>query len=312
MLICQINKKTMQRVVNEEWQIVILSPEMLLSRRFIERVLRKSEFGACCLSVFIDQAHCISHWGDSFRKKYASIGIIRAFLPHSMPIIAVTATLTPCVCQDLITKLQFNPNDYIYCSIGNDRPNVAQIVCALEHPANSYWDLDFLLPSTMTRPMDIKKTFLYTDDIKDSGKIIDHLNTCVNSSYRDHGLVQPYNTGMSPKYHADVMSLFKAGIVRILVCTDAAGMGVDIPDIELVVQWKLPKNLLSWVQRAGHAVHVHSATGMAVMLVEKSAFEVSTDAVQAEPDGGGGRERGEVAEHEAEVVDEEGGMQAGR
>ncbi|KAJ7482618.1 P-loop containing nucleoside triphosphate hydrolase protein, partial [Mycena latifolia] len=284
-------------VIAGEWQIVILSPEMLLSRKFIDGVLRKSEFGARCLSVFIDEAHCISHWGDSFRKKYASIGIIRAFLPRSTPLIAVTATLTPRVHQDLITKLQFNPNDYIFCTIGNDRPNVAQVIRALEHPANSFRDLDFLVSTTMAQPSDIKKTFLYTDDIKDGGKIIDYLNARVNTTYRSRGLVRPYNAAMSPEYRAEVMSLFKAGIVRILVCTDAAGMGCDIPDIELVVQWKLPKNLSSWIQRAGRAARARGATGMAILLVERSAFEVGasetpTEAAQSGAGRGRGRGRG--------------------
>ncbi|KAJ6540929.1 P-loop containing nucleoside triphosphate hydrolase protein [Mycena vulgaris] len=256
-------KSVMQSVIAGEWQIVILSPEMLLSRRFIDGVLRKPEFGARCLSVFIDEAHCISHWGDSFRKKYASIGIVRAFLPRATPIIAVTATLTPRVHQDLVTKLQFNPNDYIFCTIGNDRPNVSQVVRALEHPANSYRDLDFVVPDTNTRPIDTKKAFVYTDDIKDGGKIIDYLNARVNPTYRSRGLVRPYNAAMSPQYRAEVMSLFKAGI------------GCDIPDIELVVQWKIPKNLSSWVQRAGRVARARGSTGMAVMLVEKSAFEVA-------------------------------------
>ncbi|KAJ7903120.1 hypothetical protein B0H13DRAFT_1480690, partial [Mycena leptocephala] len=81
------------------------------------------------------------------------------------------------------------------------------------------------------------------------------------------------------------------GIVRILVCTDAAGMGIDISDIEFVVQWKIPKNLSSWVQRAGRAARGRGTTGMAIMLVERSAFEVGADAVQAQADGGRGRGR---------------------
>ncbi|KAJ6601569.1 hypothetical protein B0H10DRAFT_2318631 [Mycena sp. CBHHK59/15] len=157
------------------------------------------------------------------------------------PIIAVTATLTPRVHQDLVTKLQFDPHNYVFCTIGNDRPNVSQIVRALEHPANSYRDLDFMVNEKMTKPRDVTKAFLYTDDIQDGGKIIDHLNARVCPAYRARGLVRPYNAGMSPKYRAEVMALFKAGIVRILVCTDAAGclQGCDIPDIKLVVQWKL-------------------------------------------------------------------------
>jgi superfamily II DNA helicase RecQ len=125
-------------VVAGEWQIVMLSPEMVLSRRFVDGVLRKSEFGSRCLSVFIDEAHCISHWGASFRKKYASIGIIRAFLPRCTSIIAVTATLTPRVRDDLITKLQFDRHSYTYRTIGNDRANVSMVIRAMEHPANLY------------------------------------------------------------------------------------------------------------------------------------------------------------------------------
>ncbi|KAJ6590767.1 hypothetical protein B0H10DRAFT_2332053, partial [Mycena sp. CBHHK59/15] len=177
--------------------------------------------------------------------------------------------------QDLLVKLQFDPRNYSFCSIGNDRPNVSQIIRSMEHTANSYRDLDFLVPEGNATPNNIKKTFLYTDDIKDGGKIIDHLNERVNDTYRSRGLVRAYNAGMSREYREQVMSLFKAGVIRILVCTDAAGMGCDIPDIELVVQWKAPQNLSSWVQRAGRAARGAGTVGMAIMLVENSTFEVS-------------------------------------
>ncbi|KAJ6578931.1 P-loop containing nucleoside triphosphate hydrolase protein [Mycena sp. CBHHK59/15] len=92
-------KELLKTVVAGEHQIVILSPEMLLSRRFIDNVLRKPEFGARCLSVFIDEAH-------------GRIGIIRAFLPKAAPICAVSATLTPRVRDDIINKLQIDPKNY--------------------------------------------------------------------------------------------------------------------------------------------------------------------------------------------------------
>jgi superfamily II DNA helicase RecQ len=202
---------------------MLISPEMLLSRRFIDGVLRKPEFGSRCLSVFIDEAHCVSHWGASFRKKYASIGIIRAFLPRATPIIAVSATLTPRVHQDLLAKLQIDPKDYVFVNIGNDRPNIAQVVRAMEHPMNSYRDLDFLVDPTAP-PADIPLAFLYSDDTKDGSDIVDHLNARVDPHYRDRGLVRPYNAAMSREYRDTVIKLFRAGVIRILVCTDAAGM----------------------------------------------------------------------------------------
>jgi superfamily II DNA helicase RecQ len=197
---------------------------MLVSRKFIDEVLRKPAFGPRCLSVFIDEAHCVSHWGASFRKAYSSIGIVRAFLPRNTSIVAVTATLTPLVHQDLISKLQFNRNDYLFINIGNDRPNVCQVVRSMEHPANTFRDLDFLVPNTMSTATDIKKGFLYSDDIKAGALITDYLNQRVDPKYRQHGLVRPYNASMSKKYRQRVMKRFREGKIRLLVCTDAAGM----------------------------------------------------------------------------------------
>ncbi|KAJ7916403.1 P-loop containing nucleoside triphosphate hydrolase protein [Mycena leptocephala] len=270
-------KQLMKTVVEGKHQIVILSPEMLLSRRFIDNVLRKPAFGARCLSVFIDEAHCVSHWGDSFRKQYGRIGIIRAFLPKAAPICAVSATLTPRVRDDIIRKLQIDPKNYVFVNIGNDRPAVAQVIRSMQHPMNSYRDLDFMVRDTMTCPADVLKAFLYSDDTKDGGHIVDHLNDRVCPEYRARGLVRPYNASMSKKYRDEVMSLFKAGIVRILVCTDAAGMGCDLADLDLVVQWKAPTNMSSWVQRAGRAARGRGRKGLAVMLVEKTAFETGVD-----------------------------------
>ncbi len=172
---------------------------MLLSRRFIDNVLRRPEFGARCLSIFIDEAHCISHWGESFRKKYSSIGIVRAFLPNNTPIIAVSATLTPRVKEDIIGKLQLKDN-HIYINIGNNRPMLRRLFEAMEHPMKSHRDLNFLIPTTINSPVDIPKTFLYTDDIKEGVAITDYLNVNVPEPLRTMGLVRPYNAAMSKKY----------------------------------------------------------------------------------------------------------------
>lgn len=229
-----------QRIVNGEFQIVIVSPEMLQTRRFIEGVLRKPEFGSRCLSVFIDEGHCVSHWGAGFRKKYGTIGTIRAHLPRSTPFIVVSATLTARVRHDLVEKLQFHPTNWHYINIGNDRANVAQIVRAIEHPLGTYADLDFIIPPTINAVTDIPKTMVYFDDILGGASMVDYLNSRVSEKFKDMGLVRPYNAAMSRTYRKNVMRLFYAGVIRVLVCTDAAGMVSGSSSSESITQVDLP------------------------------------------------------------------------
>lgn len=212
-----------KEIVNGEHQIVILLPEMLQSQRFVERVLCKNEFASRCLSVFVDEAHCVSHWGADFRKKYGTLGIVRSFLPSGTSMVAVSATFTSHVRRDVLSKLQFGAN-FVDVNIGNDRPTVAQVVRAMEHPMNTFHDIDFLVPQDMQCPEDIPKGFVYYDDIAGGSGITSHLNSLVKENFCHLGLIRPYNTAMSQEYHDEVMALFKEGIICILVCTDAAGM----------------------------------------------------------------------------------------
>ncbi|KAG6848038.1 hypothetical protein H0H93_003957 [Arthromyces matolae] len=185
-----------------------------------------------------------------------------------------------------------NPRTYLFVNAGNDRPNVAQVVRAMEHPMNTHRDLDFLVPTTVQKIHEVAKTFLYCDNIKTGEQIIDYLNARMPKHQRSTGIARPYNASMSEQYRRDVMRLFKAGIVRILVCTDAAGMGCNVPDVDVVVQWKMPSNISSWVQRAGRAARAKGRTGLAVMLVEKSAFEVNTNVDRPANEVGSGSSRG--------------------
>lgn len=197
---------------------------MLLSRRFIDDVLRKPAFSSRVLSIFIDEAHCISHWGDSFRKKYGSIAIVRAFLPKQIPVIAVSATLVPRVRRDIVQKLQYDQQTYKFINIGNDRANISQVVRAAEYPLNSFRDLEFLVTATVKAATEIPKSFVYSDDVKAGTGITDYLNDRLPLRFHNWGMVRPYNAAMSAEYRQQVMELFRIGIVRILVCTDAAGM----------------------------------------------------------------------------------------
>lgn len=209
-----------------EYRIVLLSPEMLTSKRFIDGVLRQPEFADRIYSLVVDEAHCISHWGASFRKKYGTIGSVRIFLPRDTPVVALSASLTRRVTHDIMEKLQIFRSNCVYKNLGNDRPNVSLVVRAIHNTQQSFTDLDFVIPPGVTSADQIPKTWIYCDNINAGLEIIDHLRTLLPSELQ--GVVRPYNAVMSTEYRGEAMKQFREGGVRVLVCTDAAGMVRDL------------------------------------------------------------------------------------
>ncbi|KAH9938036.1 P-loop containing nucleoside triphosphate hydrolase protein [Fomitopsis serialis] len=285
-------REIIKGILQAQYRIILISPEMLQSRMFKDRVLRNQKFTSRVLSIVLDEAHCLSHWGANFRKHYSSLGTVRAFLPPGTPIIAVTATLTARVRRDLHAKLHFPKLGSKFVNIGNDRPNVSIVVRACEHPQNTLADLDFILPTSINNPLDIPKTYVYVENIETGNEIIEHLEALLrkrNTSLANRGLIRPFNATMSPEYRTAAMAAFRdnttsdddhVGPVRILVCTDAAGMGCNVPDIDVVVQWKLPAKLSNFIQRAGRAARGRGRKGLAVLLVQRSAYSID---IQAPP-----------------------------
>ena len=188
---------------------------MLQSRTFINRVLRNTTFSRRILSVVVDEAHCISHWGADFRKKYSSLGIVRAFLPRGTPVVAVSATLTARVRRDIMSKLHFpkGSGSSSFLNVGNHRNNVSLVVRACEHPLHSYADLDFIIPRHITDPSQIPKTYIYVDNINTGADIVSYLASWIGSHTSidpsiTSTLVCPFNATMSHKYCDTVIDAF--------------------------------------------------------------------------------------------------------
>ncbi|KAH6876462.1 P-loop containing nucleoside triphosphate hydrolase protein [Coprinopsis sp. MPI-PUGE-AT-0042] len=277
------------------FQILLISPELLLSRRFIDEMLRDKAFTSRILAMVVDEAHVVSHWGAGFRKRYGELGMVRAFLQRGTPVVAMSATLASRVRRDVLKKLEFSQEGWVFVNVGNDRPNVALAVRAIEHAMNTYADLDFIIPGNATQASDIPATLLYADNVPHSADIIDHLEPLLPQHLQNTGLLRPFSAAYSHDYRAAAMKAFKAGAIRVLVCTDAAGMGCNLPAVDLVVQWKLPSSLSTFVQRAGRAARSASRTGLAVLLVERSTYEINLDEVKPKPKakrGGKGKGKG--------------------
>lgn len=220
-----------QDILNGKYSVVITSPEMLQSSAFVKQLLRNRSFTRRVLSLVVDEAHCISHWGADFRKKYQSIGMARAFLSRGTPVVALSATLTRRVRRDVQSKLQFQRSRSLYWNDGNDRPNVSIVVRACHNAMNTFTDLDFVIPEQVSAPTDIPKTWIYIDDINVGNDMVDYLGDLLerrasrDALFAPRELVRPFNATLSAECREACMEKFKEGrSVRIMVCTDAAGM----------------------------------------------------------------------------------------
>ncbi|KAF8602551.1 P-loop containing nucleoside triphosphate hydrolase protein [Ceratobasidium sp. AG-I] len=274
----------LQEVAEGKYQVILISPESLLSSRFINNVLSIPSFTQKVLSVVIDEAHCVSLHGAGFRKLYGWLAMLRNFLPQGVPFAALSATLTAHVQRDLCVRLEMHSN-LLLINERNDRSNVTLVSRKCVHSLESYQDTRFVLPSVVKAALDIPKTFIYADDIDSGTGIVDYLNKCLPLELRDNGLIRPYNATFSTEYRREVMKCFREGIVRILVCTDAAGMGCNIPDIAVVVQWKVPESIEAFQQRAGRAARNKSLHGLAVLLAEPNAYLINpTEPAALSPD----------------------------
>ncbi|KAB5587900.1 hypothetical protein CTheo_8658 [Ceratobasidium theobromae] len=262
----------LKEVVNNKYWIILISPESLLSRRIIDVILRNSTFTKSVLSLVIDEAHCVSFWSNSFRKKYGALHLVRQFLPRRTPVIALSATLTPRVRRDLVPKLNLS-TDHVLINEGNHKPNLTIAVLRCKYTLKSLHDLAFVIPDSTFHPFDIPKTLVYTDNIDTGRQIVQFLTSLLPDHLRNAGIIRPYNSRHTQEYRALAMQQLREDNIRVLVCTDAAGMGCDIPDIDVVVQWRITF-LSALIQCWGRAGRGPGRTGLGILLFEPSACKV--------------------------------------
>jgi len=210
-------------------KFLYVSPERLQSTLFIERFKKmKVSF------IAVDEAHCISQWGYNFRPPYLRIAEIREIKPDA-PIMALTASATPEVVLDIMEKLSFRKPAVIASSFS--RHNLSYLVEYSEDKENRMLDI-------------ISKTngscIVYCSS-RQQTRVLAHrlLGAGINAAY--------YHAGMSHEERAQSYMAWKTGAVRAMCATNAFGMGIDKPDVRLVLHLSLPQSLEAYFQEAGRA-----------------------------------------------------------
>jgi helicase-like protein len=222
--------------------------------------------------VAIDELHLVSEWGK-FRPQYRVLHLLRARVDLCIPFLGVSATLDFTVLQDVKEAAGFN-NDISVERTSMDRPEIYLEVDVLKHDQISMLDLLFLLPVMVTRPQDIPKTIIYMNDIKSIQAAVKIMRRWMNElGYPPEAekWVQPYFSIMAKGDKQRISQEFAkldedCSSCRIIIATDAYGLGIDNPDVRRVVQWLLPPTMSALYQRMGRAMRCGRGSAVYTLL----------------------------------------------
>ena len=219
---------TLNNAVYGDFKFLYLSPERLKTPLFRYYV------GAMDISyIVVDEAHCISQWGYDFRPDYLEISELRKM--SSAPVIALTATATPYVAQDIMERLGFREKLLLKSSF--ERPNLSYIVRHCEDKLGKLLQVCSSVPGTgIVYVRSRKKTEELAAFLRAQG---------ISASF--------YHAGLGPQTRALRQADWKSGKIRIMVCTNAFGMGIDKPDVRSVVHFDVPDSPEAYFQEAGRA-----------------------------------------------------------
>lgn len=218
------------RAENGSLRLLYVAPERLDSPSFRDQ-LRHLRIGL----LAVDEAHCISQWGYDFRPSYLRIGTLRDAL--ACPVIALTATATPAVRDDIVRRLRLR--DPLLVTRGFDRANLSWHVLGVRDERHRF----ALLHSLLRLPRD-GVAVVYGPTRRVVDRTADRLNAT--------GLrAAAYHAGVEAHERERLQHAFMAEDVRVIVATNAFGMGIDKPNVRMVAHVSMPSNLEGYYQEAG-------------------------------------------------------------
>lgn len=228
-------KKVKQDIADGRTKLLFVAPETLTKEENIEF------FQNCNISfVAVDEAHCISEWGHDFRPEYRRIRLMLDAIARDVPIMALTATATPKVQQDILKNLDMTADATFISSFNRD---------------NLFYEIRPKIKKDQTIKQIIQ---IIKEEFRNESGIIYVQNRKTAEDIAEMLAVNdikaaPYHAGLDPKTRATTQDAFLKEDLDVICATIAFGMGIDKPDVRFVIHYDMPKSIENYYQETGRA-----------------------------------------------------------
>ncbi|XP_075216584.1 bifunctional 3'-5' exonuclease/ATP-dependent helicase WRN-like [Lycorma delicatula] len=227
-------------ILNNEYRIVYVTPEFC-NCDFGMNLLKQFSSKLNVILIAIDEAHCVSQWGFDFRPSYRKLGVLKKVL-SDVPLLTVTATATIQVCKDICSSLNLRDPQIIRTNF--DRPNLYLGVSLKSD--DPFSDVRIFLKRNGLKWNFPGSTIIYCPTKKITEKVSSILNDNAVQCAMYHG-------DLSMKNREEAHDKFVKDNIQVIVATVAFGMGIDKPDVRLVIHYGAPKDIESYYQEIGRA-----------------------------------------------------------
>ncbi len=220
----------LENCIYGDYKFLYISPERISTQIF------QGKIGRLNLSlVAIDEAHCISQWGYDFRPSYLKIASLRNLIAPEVPFLALTATATTQVIEDIMDKLAFRQKNVLRTSFS--RKNISYLVRHAEEKGT-------YLVKTLNKVNG--SGIVYVRSRKRCREVAEILvENGINADF--------YHAGLPDELRDKKQAAWSAGETRVIVATNAFGMGIDKADVRFVIHWDIPDSIENYFQESGRA-----------------------------------------------------------